>query len=280
MNAALASRSARVARSRATTWSNWLGLSFAAWTSAVSASGSPSNSARAAAWSRVRNSHRSAAFTAVSDLATVRDAATSRPGQAGGLGDGCLGHPSLVEQGEQDGGVVADGHLLPVVVLVPLLDQPGAEVGLLVAFVAGDEAQDAGAGAHAADVAAVPGADPQLAVRAADDGDRDVVAAPRQPGRVPVDGELWRGGGVRLERGDERLVDGGLGVAARVGVHQQLGRVERLQGDRLGGGVGHGPRSFQRGCEALPAEGLLPDCCLALGTAGSVKRPGEKSFAF
>jgi hypothetical protein len=34
---------------------------------------------------------------------------------------------------------VADGHRLPVVVLVPLLDQPGAPVGLLVALGAGNE---------------------------------------------------------------------------------------------------------------------------------------------
>jgi hypothetical protein len=49
--------------------------------------------------------------------------------------------------------------------------------------------------------------------------------------------------GVGLQLGHERLVDGGLGVAAGVGVHQQAGGVERLQGDRLGGGgagVGHG----------------------------------------
>ena len=39
---------------------------------AVSASWSSWNSARIAAWSRVRNSHRSAAFAAVSDRATAR----------------------------------------------------------------------------------------------------------------------------------------------------------------------------------------------------------------
>jgi hypothetical protein len=83
-----------------------------------------------------------------------------------------------------------------VVVLVPLLDQPGSPVGLLVALVAGDEAQDGDAGALAADGTPVPGADPELPVRPADEGDRDVVAARERLGRVVVEGELRRGGGV------------------------------------------------------------------------------------
>jgi hypothetical protein len=79
-------------------------------------------------------------------------------------------------------------------VLVPLLDQPGAPVGPLVALVAGDKSQDRDAGAQAADGAAVPGPDPQPAVGAADDGDGDVVAAPIGPGS-----------GDRLAQGDVGL---------------------------------------------------------------------------
>ena len=109
--------------------------------------------------------------------------------------------------------------------------------------------------------------------------DRDVVAAPGPASPVPVDGELWRGGGVRLEDGGERLADGGLGVGARVGVHQQTGRVERLQGDRLGGGggVGHGLAPCGGAVGPCSAEGLLSDCCGPVGTAGSVKGRRSRS---
>src|SRR5262249_56716335 len=133
---------------------------------------------------------------------------------------------------------------LAVVVLVPLLDQPGALVGPLVALVTGDEAQDTCAGALAADGAAVPGPDPQLAAGAADERDRDVVAAP-----------IWPRSGDGLAQGDVGLGDGGLRAGAHVGVQQQRGRVEYLQDDLLGGGVGHGVLLPERRGDALPDEG-------------------------
>jgi hypothetical protein len=163
------------------------------------------------------------------------------PGQADGLGDAGLGHLPVIEQGQHREGVVGEGRRLPVVVLGPLLDQPGALVGPLVALLAGDEPQDPCACALAADGAPVPGPDPQLAAGAADEGDRDEVAAPIRPlgGDLPAQGNV-------------RLGDGGLRVGAHVGVQQQRAGVECLQGDRLGGGVGHGV--------LLPeAAGALPD---------------------
>jgi hypothetical protein len=146
-----------------------------------------------------------------------------------GFGDAGLGHLRVIEQREHDGEVIAPGCRLPVMVLVPLLDQPGAGVGELVALVTGDESQDLDAGARAADGAAVPGADPQLTVRAADEGNGDVVAAPVRPASRD-----------RLAQRDVRLGDGRLRIGAHVGVQQQLGRGECLQNDRLGvRGLGH-----------------------------------------
>jgi hypothetical protein len=119
-----------------------------------------------------------------------------------------------------------------------------------------------------------------LAVCAADDGDGGVVAA--------VSGV---GGGVCLELSDPLLGDGRLGVGAGVGGDPQLGRDERLQGDRLGGGVGHVLLLAGLG---FGATGLWWPLAFAVRAGGGaprrrmsaaacrrrlrVKRPGEKSF--